>query len=99
MLLEDKVAVIYGAGGAIGGAVARAFAPRGRQAVPHGPQAGPVDEVARTSSPAGADGGRGRRARRARVDAPPAAVIERRAASTSRSTRSASPTRGSSARR
>jgi NAD(P)-dependent dehydrogenase (short-subunit alcohol dehydrogenase family) len=26
MLLNDKVAVIYGAGGAIGGAVARAFA-------------------------------------------------------------------------
>jgi NAD(P)-dependent dehydrogenase (short-subunit alcohol dehydrogenase family) len=29
MLLEDKVAVIYGAGGAIGGAVARAFAHEG----------------------------------------------------------------------
>ena len=29
MLLEDKVAVIYGAGGAIGGAVARAFAQEG----------------------------------------------------------------------
>ena len=29
MLLEDKVAVIYGAGGAIGGAVARAFADEG----------------------------------------------------------------------
>ena len=26
MILKDKVAVIYGAGGAIGGAVARAFA-------------------------------------------------------------------------
>ena len=29
MLLKDKVAVIYGAGGAIGGAVARAFASEG----------------------------------------------------------------------
>jgi predicted amino acid dehydrogenase len=29
MMLKDKVAVIYGAGGAIGGAVARAFAPEG----------------------------------------------------------------------
>ena len=28
MLLEDKTAVIYAAGGAIGGAVARAFAAR-----------------------------------------------------------------------
>jgi NAD(P)-dependent dehydrogenase (short-subunit alcohol dehydrogenase family) len=31
MLLEDKVAVVYGAGGAIGGAVARAFADEGAQ--------------------------------------------------------------------
>jgi 3-oxoacyl-[acyl-carrier protein] reductase len=29
MLLENKVAVIYGAGGSIGGAVARAFAREG----------------------------------------------------------------------
>ena len=29
MLLKNKVAVIYGAGGAIGGAVARAFAQEG----------------------------------------------------------------------
>ena len=29
MMLEDKVAVIYGAGGGIGGAVARAFASEG----------------------------------------------------------------------
>jgi NAD(P)-dependent dehydrogenase (short-subunit alcohol dehydrogenase family) len=33
MLLEDKVAVIYGAGGAIGGAVARAFAAEGAKVV------------------------------------------------------------------
>jgi len=29
MILENKTAVIYGAGGAVGGAVARAFAPEG----------------------------------------------------------------------
>jgi NAD(P)-dependent dehydrogenase (short-subunit alcohol dehydrogenase family) len=29
MMLKDKVAVIYGAGGAVGGAVARAFAREG----------------------------------------------------------------------
>jgi NAD(P)-dependent dehydrogenase (short-subunit alcohol dehydrogenase family) len=29
MILRDKVAVIYGAGGAVGGAVARAFASEG----------------------------------------------------------------------
>jgi NAD(P)-dependent dehydrogenase (short-subunit alcohol dehydrogenase family) len=29
MMLKDKVAVVYGAGGAIGGAVARAFASEG----------------------------------------------------------------------
>jgi len=34
MLLEDKNAVIYGAGGKIGGAVARAFA-CGGQGLPH----------------------------------------------------------------
>ena len=31
MMLENKVAVVYGAGGSIGGAVARAFAERGRR--------------------------------------------------------------------
>jgi NAD(P)-dependent dehydrogenase (short-subunit alcohol dehydrogenase family) len=31
MILENKTAVIYGAGGAVGGAVARAFAPEGGQ--------------------------------------------------------------------
>lgn len=30
MLLKNKNAVIYGAGGAVGGAVARAFAAKGR---------------------------------------------------------------------
>ena len=35
MMLTDKVAVIYGAGGGIGGAVARAFAARGVHRLPH----------------------------------------------------------------
>jgi NAD(P)-dependent dehydrogenase (short-subunit alcohol dehydrogenase family) len=37
MMLKDKVAVIYGAGGAIGGAVARAFAAEGANVFPTGP--------------------------------------------------------------
>ena len=40
MLLEDKAAVIYGAGGAIGGAVARAFAREGAAALPDRTQRG-----------------------------------------------------------
>ncbi len=38
MLLKDKVAVIYGAGGAIGGAVARAFAAEGARLFLTGPR-------------------------------------------------------------
>ena len=37
MILKDKVAVIYGAGGAIGSAVARAFAAEGANVFPTGP--------------------------------------------------------------
>jgi NAD(P)-dependent dehydrogenase (short-subunit alcohol dehydrogenase family) len=32
MMLKDKIAVIYGAGGEVGGAVARAFAREGAKA-------------------------------------------------------------------
>jgi len=46
MLLEDKVAVIYGAGGAIGGAVARAFAREGARLFLTGRFQAPVDAVA-----------------------------------------------------
>jgi NAD(P)-dependent dehydrogenase (short-subunit alcohol dehydrogenase family) len=46
MMLEDKVAVIYGAGGAIGGAVARAFATEGASLFLTGRQRAPVDAVA-----------------------------------------------------
>lgn len=54
MLLEDKVMVIYGAGGAIGGAIARAAAAEGARLYLTGRKEGPVDEVAR-SLPGGAD--------------------------------------------
>ena len=47
MMLKDKVAVIYGAGGAIGGAVARAFASEGAKLFVTGRLRAPVDAVAR----------------------------------------------------
>src|SRR5687768_16327962 len=46
MLLEDKTAVIYGAGGAIGGAVARAFAREGASVFPTGRSLVKVSAVA-----------------------------------------------------
>jgi NAD(P)-dependent dehydrogenase (short-subunit alcohol dehydrogenase family) len=46
MLLKDKVAVIYGAGGGIGGAVARAFASEGAGLFLTGRRLGPVEAVA-----------------------------------------------------
>jgi NAD(P)-dependent dehydrogenase (short-subunit alcohol dehydrogenase family) len=53
MLLNDKVAVIYGAGGGIGGAVARAFAAEGAQAFLTGRQLAPVESVAKDIVSAG----------------------------------------------
>jgi NAD(P)-dependent dehydrogenase (short-subunit alcohol dehydrogenase family) len=46
MMLKDKVAVIYGAGGAIGGAVARAFAREGAKLFITGRLKSPVEAVA-----------------------------------------------------
>ena len=46
MMLKDKVGVIYGAGGAIGGAVARAFAREGAMLFLTGRRRAPVEEVA-----------------------------------------------------
>jgi NAD(P)-dependent dehydrogenase (short-subunit alcohol dehydrogenase family) len=46
MLLPDKVAVIYGAGGAIGGAVARTFAREGAKVFLSGRNLAPVEAVA-----------------------------------------------------
>ena len=53
MLLKDKVAVIYGAGGAIGGAVARAFASEGAKLLLTGRHLAPVDVVAKDVVAAG----------------------------------------------
>jgi NAD(P)-dependent dehydrogenase (short-subunit alcohol dehydrogenase family) len=47
MMLKDKVAVIYGAGGAIGGAVARGFAREGARLFLTGRLRRPVEAVAR----------------------------------------------------
>lgn len=46
MILKNKVAVVYGAGGAIGGAVARAFAREGANVFLTGRRRAPVDAVA-----------------------------------------------------
>jgi NAD(P)-dependent dehydrogenase (short-subunit alcohol dehydrogenase family) len=57
MLLEDKVAVIYGAGGAVGGAVARAFAGEGAKLFLTGRQLAPVEAVAKEIVSAGGSAG------------------------------------------
>jgi NADP-dependent 3-hydroxy acid dehydrogenase YdfG len=53
MMLKDKVAVIYGAGGAIGGAVARAFAREGARLFLTGRQRASVEAVAKEVVAAG----------------------------------------------
>jgi NAD(P)-dependent dehydrogenase (short-subunit alcohol dehydrogenase family) len=53
MMLQDKVAVIYGAGGAIGGAVARAFAAEGARVFLTGHVLAPVELVAKDVVAAG----------------------------------------------
>src|SRR5262245_20580317 len=53
MLLENKIAVIYGAGGAIGGAVARAFACEGATLFLSGLHLAPVEAVAKEVVSAG----------------------------------------------
>jgi NAD(P)-dependent dehydrogenase (short-subunit alcohol dehydrogenase family) len=53
MMLKDKIAVIYGAGGAIGGAVARAFASEGARVFLTGHHRTTVEAVARDIVAAG----------------------------------------------
>jgi NAD(P)-dependent dehydrogenase (short-subunit alcohol dehydrogenase family) len=53
MMLKDKVAVIYGAGGAIGGAVACAFATEGAKLFLTGRNLAPVEVVAKEIASAG----------------------------------------------
>jgi 3-oxoacyl-[acyl-carrier protein] reductase len=69
-LLENKTAVIYGAGGAIGGAVAEAFAREGAQAFLTGRRLAPLERVATEIKRAGGA------ARVAKVDALDEAAIE-----------------------
>jgi NAD(P)-dependent dehydrogenase (short-subunit alcohol dehydrogenase family) len=47
MMLKNKVAVIYGAGGAVGGAVAGAFAREGAKLFLAGRHRAPVEAVAK----------------------------------------------------
>ena len=70
MLLEQKNAVIYGAGGAIGGAVARAFAREGARVFLAGRTYAPVAAVAEEISAAGG------LAQAAEVDALDEAAVE-----------------------
>lgn len=70
MLLKDKTAVIYGAGGAIGGAVARAFAKEGAKVFLTGRN---LASVAATAKEIVAAGGR---AEAAQVDALDEAAVE-----------------------
>ena len=70
MLLEDKTAVIYAAGGAIGGGVARAFAREGARVVLTGRDVAKVDAVAEEIVAAGGV------AETARVDALDAQAVD-----------------------
>jgi NAD(P)-dependent dehydrogenase (short-subunit alcohol dehydrogenase family) len=53
MMLKDKVAVIYGAGGGIGGAIAHAFAREGAKVFLTGHRLAPVDDVVKEIVSAG----------------------------------------------
>jgi NAD(P)-dependent dehydrogenase (short-subunit alcohol dehydrogenase family) len=74
MLLDNKVAVIYGGGGAVGGAVARAFAREGARLFLAGRTLTPLEAVAREVSTAGGS------VDVARVDALDSDAVERHAA-------------------
>src|SRR5689334_25389686 len=71
MMLKDKVAVIYGAGGAIGGAVARGFAAEGARLFRTGRHRAPVEAVAKEIVSAGG------RAEVAEVDALDEKAVDR----------------------
>src|SRR6478609_8894299 len=70
MLLQDKVAVVYGGGGAIGGAVARAFAADGATVFVTGRSLPDVEVIAKDIRATGGD------ARAAEVDALDERAIE-----------------------
>jgi NAD(P)-dependent dehydrogenase (short-subunit alcohol dehydrogenase family) len=70
-ILKDKVAVIYGAGGGIGGAVARAFARKGAKVFLTGPHPASVEVVAKEINAAGGS------AEAAKIDALDEQAIEK----------------------
>lgn len=74
MLLENKTAVVYGAGGAVGRAVARVFAREGARLFLTGRRLAGLEELAREITAAGG------RAEAARVDALSQDEVERHAA-------------------
>lgn len=80
MLLKDKVAVIYGAGGAIGSAVARTFAREGARVFLSGLNLVPVEAVAKDIIAAGGE------AEAARVDALDEDAVEQNAVSVAKKT-------------
>ncbi len=73
MLLKNKNAVVYGGGGSIGGAVARAFAREGAKVFLAGRTLATLDKVAEEVSAAGGD------AETARVDALDEEAVDRHA--------------------
>ena len=72
MMLKDKVAVIYGAGGGIGSAVARAFAAEGADLFLTGRHLAPVEGVAKEVVSGGGS------AETAEVDALDAAAVKKK---------------------
>jgi NADP-dependent 3-hydroxy acid dehydrogenase YdfG len=46
MLLKDKIAAVYGAGGGVGSAIARKFAPEGGQVYLTGRRLDPIKKIA-----------------------------------------------------
>jgi NAD(P)-dependent dehydrogenase (short-subunit alcohol dehydrogenase family) len=70
MLLEGKNAIVYGGGGAMGGAIARAFAREGATVYLAGRTLANLEKVAQDISAAGG------RAETAEVDAHDAAAVE-----------------------
>lgn len=80
MLLKHKVAVIYGAGGAIGGAVARTFAREGARVFLSGRKLAAIEAVAHEIVATGGE------AEAARVDALDEDAVEQNAASVAQET-------------
>lgn len=79
MLLDDKVAIIYGAGGAVGRAVAAAFAQEGARVFLTGRRRAPVEAVGKDIQ------GRGGTAQAAEVDALDERAVEQHVANVLRS--------------